>query len=79
MRVKKELFAEELAYLAAWEHMRWSRFHMAGGWIYADYENSEKVFRRRNKEHVCLCPFDMLDAFTKIYDVANVVISIKDW
>ncbi len=79
MRGKKELFAEELAYLAAWEHMRWSRFHMAGGWIYADYENSEKVFRRRNKEHVCLCPFDMLDAFTKIYDVANVVISIKDW
>ncbi len=54
------------------EHLRWNRFHMANGWIYADYGKTEKVFRRHNKEHNCLCPYDMLDEWIQAYDLVNV-------
>lgn len=78
MRGKTALDGQELSHLAEWEHTRWNRFHMVGGWVYADYAKAEKAYRRNNKEHTCLCPFDMLDGYTKIYDVANIVISMKD-
>lgn len=54
------------------EHLRWNRFHMANGWVYAEYNKAEKSFRRHNKEHTCLCPYDMLDKWTQAYDLVNV-------
>lgn len=36
------------------EHIRWSRFHMAYGWIYNGKKN------KAIKEHNYLCPFEML-------------------
>lgn len=36
------------------EHIRWSRFHMAYGWIYSGEKN------KAIKEHNYLCPFEML-------------------
>ena len=54
------------------EHLRWNRFHMANGWVYAEYGKTEKSFRRHNKEHTCLCPYDMLDKWTQAYDLVNV-------
>ncbi len=63
---------EEREYCERVEHLRWNRFHMANGWIYAEYGKSEKAFRRHNKEHTCLCPYDMLDEWIQAYDLVNV-------
>ena len=54
------------------EHLRWNRFHMANGWVYAEYDKTEKAFRRHNKQHTCICPYDMLDKWTQAYDLVNV-------
>ena len=54
------------------EHLRWNRFHIANGWVYAEYGKAEKAFRRHNKEHTCICPYDMLDKWTQAYDLVNV-------
>lgn len=62
----------EREYCERVEHLRWNRFHMANGWIYADYGKAEKSFRRHNKEHTCICPYDMLDKWTQAYDLVNV-------
>lgn len=62
----------ESEYCERVEHLRWNRFHMANGWVYAEYNKAEKSFRRHNKEHTCLCPYDMLDKWTQAYDLVNV-------
>jgi len=54
------------------EHLRWDRFYMAQGWTYSSYPKAEKAFRRANKQHTCLCPFEMLDEYTIKYDRINV-------
>lgn len=56
------------------EHLRWNRFYIVHGWIYADYPSSEKVFRRHNKEHTCLCPFELLSNDLIAYDTINVTL-----
>jgi len=68
--------AEDNEYFRRTEHLRWNRFHMANGWVFADYEKAEKNFRRHNKEHTCLKPFELLDEGTKLYDGINVKLSI---
>ena len=68
-------FVDELAeseYCERVEHLRWNRFHMANGWVYAEYGKTEKAFRRHNKQHTCICPYDMLDKWTQAYDLVNV-------
>ncbi|MBO5866910.1 MAG: hypothetical protein J6Q55_02520, partial [Clostridia bacterium] len=62
----------EREYCERVEHLRWNRFHMANGWIYAEYGKAEKAFRRHNKQHTCICPYDMLDSWTQAYDLVNV-------
>lgn len=54
------------------EHLRWNRFYMAAGWIYASYPKEEKAFRRHNRQHTCLCPFEMLSQDVIDYDGTNV-------
>lgn len=56
------------------EHLRWNRFHIVNGWIYAPYSKGEKPFRQHNKEHNCLCPFELLDEGTIKYDSVNVAL-----
>lgn len=60
------------------EHLRWNRFYMSHGWIYASYEESEKRFRRHNREHTCLCPDEMMDKSKRIYDKYNVYLGKTD-
>ena len=62
----------EREYCERVEHLRWNRFHIAHGWIYAEYTKAEKAFRRHNKQHTCICPYDMLDKWTQAYDLVNV-------
>ncbi len=61
----------------ALEHLRWNRFHIANGWVYAEYPAEEKSYRKLNREHNCLCPFGMVDETTKEYDKYNVEIGNK--
>lgn len=63
-------------FLTKLEHLRWNRFYMANGWVYADYGGEDKLFRRQNKEHTCLCPYVMLNDDVKIYDKINVLLGI---
>lgn len=56
------------------EHLRWNRFYMANGWIYADYTEEEKDSRRLNKEHTSLCPPEMLSPDVIKYDIINVAL-----
>lgn len=62
----------EREYCERVEHLRWNRFHMANGWVYAEYGKAEKAFRRHNNQHTCICPYDMLDKWTQAYDLVNV-------
>lgn len=71
------LSAEKTELAVRLEHERWCRFHISHGWIYADYPKSEKSMRRSICQHTCLCPFDeMLDDYTKQYDLANVKLGL---
>ncbi len=66
---------ENKVFYSMWEHYRWMRFYISNGWIYANYGRAERDFRRHNKEHTCLCPFDMLDEMAMQYDMNNVLVS----
>ncbi len=72
------LSAKLLANYAELEHNRWNRFYMANGWIYASYDSTVKAYRRRIKEHTCICPFDSLSLGDKKYDFVNIAIRYKD-
>ncbi len=85
-------------YFSRIEHERWNRFHIANGWIFADYNyyvekegktqeqiqkekavaTKNKNFRRRCKQHQCLCPFDMLEPAVIKFDYANVQIGMAE-
>lgn len=56
------------------EHLRWMRFHMSNGWIYAKYNKTQRkqMPLRENKVHNCLCPYFMLDDETQENDAINV-------
>ncbi len=56
------------------EHLRWNRFYMANGWIYVEEYARGKDYHRENREHDCLCPFEMVSVGTKKFDTYNVMI-----
>ena len=68
----------DLKMLVHLEHTRWSRFHMANGWVYAHYENdvADRKERRNRKEHNFLCPFNMLPDKIKKNDLINIILAL---
>lgn len=60
------LSAESIMKLLIIEHDRWTKFHIAHGWIYRS-KREEQL-----KMHGCILPFARTDATTYAYDLINV-------
>lgn len=61
------LDAKTIGLLLLIEHDRWSRFHIANGWIYNKNKNTN------DKMHKCLLPLIDVDATSYAYDLINVI------
>lgn len=61
-----KLPAESIMRLLTIEHDRWTKFHIAHGWIYRSKKMEEL------KMHGCILPFAQTDTTTYAYDLINV-------
>lgn len=68
-----EFNAECVVKVAKLEHVRWNRFHICHGWMFADYNPKETRLPRSLRQHDCLCPFETL--VCKSGDMANVIMA----
>lgn len=66
---------KELLNLSMIEHERWNRVHISHGWVYADYDKGDKVYRKSIKEHNCLYKYESLSLVDKRYDIVNVMLA----
>lgn len=63
----------ELMYYANVEHIRWTRFFIANGYIYkASNDKNTIKYYKANKVHNCLCGLDDVDYPTNLFDIINV-------
>ena len=61
------------AQLASLEHQRWTRFHIANGWVYSGQkEKFELVY-----QHGCILPYAYVKEDTVLYDLSNVLMAWK--
>lgn len=60
------------------EKVRWNRFYMAHGWVFADHPAEEKQFRHQIREHNGLAPFETLSEEYQLFDFINVLYGIMD-
>lgn len=66
------LDAKAIGLLLKIEHDRWSRFHIANGWIYNKKKNLN------DKMHNCLLPLVEIDATSYAYDLINVIPQLNE-
>lgn len=61
------------AQLASLEHQRWTRFHIANGWVYnGQGEKCELVY-----QHGCILPYAYVKEDTVLYDLSNILMAWK--
>ncbi len=65
--------SEDVVKVAKLEHVRWNRFHISHGWMFADYDSKITREPRKNRMHDCLCPFEMLK--DKTGDMPNIIMA----